>query len=76
MNKRHEITFLAFSRNPDGTLSLFDIIETSHKWAALWWRRLSRDPLVCAIEVCPPSERKGRRVEVRHPCDTAKLDRP
>lgn len=65
---KHDLTFIAFTRNEDDTLSVIDIIETASKYAGRFWRQLNRDPLVCAIEVCPPHRLnglKGRRFEVR-----------
>lgn len=65
MKTPNEITFLAFKRNDDGSLSLLDIIETSNYFASNWWRKLSRDEEVCSIEVCISPKRNGRRIELR-----------
>jgi hypothetical protein len=54
MKVPHEITLIAFARNPDGSMSILDIVETSFRFASRFWSRMSRDSNVAAIRACKP----------------------
>jgi len=61
----HEVTLLAFARNADGSMSIYDIVETSNHFASKFWSRYRRNAEICAVEVCTPGTARGRRIELR-----------
>ena len=66
MAKRHvpyEIRFIALTRNANGTLSVYDIIETSYHYAGYFFRRFERESDVCMVDVYSRDNVHSRRVE-------------
>jgi len=53
----HQITLIAFTRNENGTMSVYDIIETSFHHASYFARRYMRNPDVCAFQARAPGAR-------------------
>lgn len=60
----HEITLIAYQRLPEGIV-VYDICETSHKYASKFARRFYRDPDVFAISAVPPGPMFGQHNELR-----------
>lgn len=50
----HQITLTAFTRDTDGSLMVYDIVETSYRNASFFARSYIRDPMVVGISATSP----------------------
>lgn len=50
----HDLTLIAFEKQPDGTLCVHDIVTTSRKFAPTFTRRWAKDPLIHAMKAFKP----------------------
>ena len=61
----HEITLMAFIRHPDGDYSVYDIVETSFRYAYSFWSRFRRNPEVALVRVIRADSHSYRDVMLR-----------
>jgi hypothetical protein len=62
----HQITLIAWHRETDGSLCIYDFCETSFHFASDLVRRFYRNPEICAISaIRPGAGGGGTRREIR-----------
>jgi hypothetical protein len=54
----YQIRLIAFQTNEDGTRSVYDIIETSFRYASHFARGFMRNDEVSSFVACPPGQWK------------------